>query len=192
MISCADVEHALFRRLVVMVRKVALALALIVIVVLGYGYWHAKVHGTLYVSLTDVSVPNRYQPVLQAELSFINASRQVLATARSEPPHGTVYISEPAEYACRQFEQQASYSAAAKSDWNRCFKKQSRWVAEWAPDVKSVIVRSGACLLNMPVTVLKYGDWWLWWVPLPHVGGTPYTYYSIGIAIDSANCAPVR
>ncbi len=34
-------------------------------------------------------------------------------------------------------------------------------------------------------------DWWLWWLPLPHVGGTPYANYSFQIFIDSANCVAV-
>ena len=33
------------------------------------------------------------------------------------------------------------------------------------------------------------GDWWLWWVPLPHIGGKPLTYYSMFIHVDGINCA---
>ncbi|HET6756905.1 MAG TPA: hypothetical protein VFH21_04760 [Burkholderiales bacterium] len=172
------------------IKTASLALALIAAAVLAYGYWHAETHGTLYVSLIDLSERNRYQPVLHAELSFMDASGQVLAKAKSEAPYGTVYLSEPAQYSCREFEQQASFSQEARDGWNQCFQKQSRWLANRAPEIKSVIVKTGSCLLNLPVTISKYGDWWLWWVPLPHVGGTPYTNYSISIAIDVANCAP--
>jgi hypothetical protein len=32
-------------------------------------------------------------------------------------------------------------------------------------------------------------DWWLWWVPLRHIGGKPFTYFSLSISVDGANCS---
>ena len=46
--------------------------------------------------------------------------------------------------------------------------------------------------MRLPVTSHKSnGDWWLWWVPLPHIGGKPLTYYSLSIYVDGTNCAAV-
>jgi hypothetical protein len=80
-----------------MFRKLAFAPILIAAAVLGYGYWHAKKEGTLYVSLTDVSERDRYQAVMNAELSLLNLSGKILAKTKSEPPYGAIYISEPTE-----------------------------------------------------------------------------------------------
>ena len=170
-------------------KALVLALALIA-VVLAYGYWHAKTHATLYVSWTDSSERSRYQPILDGELSFMNASGEVVAKAKPEAPHGAIYVSEPGQYSCHEFEQLAFFSLEARDGWNQCFETQSRWLSKSAPEITSVIVQTGSCLLTMPVTLSKASDWWLWWVPSPHVGGTPYTHYSISISIDAANCAP--
>ena len=172
-----------------MIVKIALAFAAVAVVVLAYGYWHAETHATLYVSLRDSSEGSRHQPVLHAELSFVNSAGQVVARARPEAPHGTVYLSEPAQYSCREFEQSASMSAESRAEWKRCFRTQSRWLARLVPEITSVSIETGSCALEVPAAVSRRRDWWLWWVPLPHVGGTPYTSYSITIAIDAANCA---
>ena len=171
-----------------MIKKIAFAFALIAVCLLAYGYWHAETHATMYVSLTDVSERNRYETIRDAELSFMDARGRVLAKAKAEGPYGGVELTEPARYACREFER--SHSGQAAADWQVCFERQSRWVAEWAPQVRSVMLRTGACLLNMPAGMVKHSDWWLWWVPLPHVGGTPYSSYSFSIAVDVENCAP--
>jgi hypothetical protein len=44
----------------------------------------------------------------------------------------------------------------------------------------------------VPVGRREYGDgWWLWWLPLRHVGGQPYRYFALEVHIDSARCAAV-
>jgi hypothetical protein len=38
----------------------------------------------------------------------------------------------------------------------------------------------------VPVSVREYADdWWLWWVPLPHLGGPPYTNLELTVNLDS-------
>jgi hypothetical protein len=51
----------------------------------------------------------------------------------------------------------------------------------------------GSCQLReVPVTVRMSNDeWWLWWVPLPHVGGLPRQYFELAVAIDSRACTAV-
>ena len=29
----------------------------------------------------------------------------------------------------------------------------------------------------------------MWWVPLRHIGGKPFTYFSLSISVDGANCS---
>ncbi len=45
----------------------------------------------------------------------------------------------------------------------------------------------------MPVLLEEFkDDWWLWWIPLPHIGGSPYTYFKLTLWIDSGNCRPAN
>jgi hypothetical protein len=49
----------------------------------------------------------------------------------------------------------------------------------------------GACTVShLPITVSEHPDtWWLWWVPLPHIGGRPFSTFSVDIEIDrNARC----
>jgi hypothetical protein len=161
---------------------------LLIPAVLAYGYWHARTHATLYVSLVDASVRERYQPVKQAELSFKSASGEVVAKAGVESQYGSVYLAEPAEYACHEIERKAPFDTAARDEWSRCFKQQSRWLSSRVPDIASVEVVTGSCRVEVPAAFSSYSDWWLWWVPLPHVGGTPYWNYSLLIRIDPLKC----
>jgi hypothetical protein len=88
----------------------------------------------------------------------------------------------------------ASYDGYAQHDaYARCFAAHSRWAAGWAPRVRFARVTVGDCILNDVPVVAKRSDseWWLWWVPLPHVGGTPLGYFDIVVAIDSKACKAV-
>jgi hypothetical protein len=172
----------------VILKAAAVVLLLVIPGLLVYGYWHARTHATLYVSVTDSSVTGRYQPVMNGVVSFLNASGVVIAKARTESPHGVVYLAEPKEYSCRELEQKALFDLDARKRWNGCFRRQARWLATNLPDMTSVVVEVGSCRLTLPTNFARSSDWWLWWVPHPHLGGTPYTHYSIGIRLDPVAC----
>ncbi|HSW05387.1 hypothetical protein, partial [Aquabacterium sp.] len=65
--------------------------------------------------------------------------------------------------------------------------------SQWAPRVRRADVRVGACEIKaLPVRVHSSNtEWWLWWVPLPHVGGKPRQYFEFVVAVDSRACAGV-
>src|SRR5262249_50968384 len=47
-------------------------------------------------------------------------------------------------------------------------------ISSWTPAIR-----------RLPINVSKATDeWWLWWVPLRHVGGKPYTVFSVHIDFD--------
>jgi hypothetical protein len=99
----------------------------------------------------------------------------------------------PSRYACHEAERQAAQSGTARAEWQRCFRTQARWVVTWARAVRAVDLRLGGCVLRrVPVAVREYGDaWWLWWIPLPHVGGPPYRYFDITLELDRGRCAVI-
>jgi hypothetical protein len=61
----------------------------------------------------------------------------------------------------------------------------------WAGRVRFAEVKFPGCDLKAVSVTLRESreDWRFWWVPLPHIGGKPFTYFSVSISVDGANCA---
>lgn len=159
---------------------------------LAYGYSYASSHGALSMFVDDISDPQRSHPIVPVELSFLDASGAVLATAAGTDPSGGIFLTSPQEYACHAVEERAAFDAVAREAWQRCFEAQSRWVPTWIRRARSVDVRTARCSLpRVPLSFAEYrGDWWLWWAPLRHGGGKPYTLYSVSLQIDDSACRP--
>ena len=103
---------------------------------------------------------------------------RALAHGRIREKLGIVDFTDAAAGNCERFESGTPNQNAGR--------------AGWARDVASASVSTGACRIDkVPVRARRYDDWWRWWVPLPHVGGTTYANYSFELFIDSANCAAV-
>jgi hypothetical protein len=83
-----------------------------------------------------------------------------------------------------------STSKEARKSWQECFAHLSTWIPDWAGKVRQISLKSPAGQLeNHPVAVSRYNsDWYLWWIPHPHMGGKPYTYYSLNLTIDEQDC----
>jgi len=64
---------------------VALGVLAIPMCVLGYGYWFARSHGSLFVSVTDVSDRAHQRPLSPVLLTFLNAEGRALAEAAADP-----------------------------------------------------------------------------------------------------------
>jgi hypothetical protein len=169
------------RRVILIVVFLAIPAAVLV-----YGYWFGARHGALYVSVEDVSDRERIRPLVPVELSFLDSTGRTVAEARGIPPSGTIFITSPSTVACHDVEERAPFSIEARNTWAECFERQSRWLPTWIRRVKEVDLRSGSCTIGrLPIIVSEYPDtWWLWWVPLPHIGGKPYTSFRIQIEVD--------
>jgi hypothetical protein len=166
---------------------------LIVLAVLAYGYWFGSRHGALYVSVVDISDPARLQDVVPVQLSFLDQEGRTLAIAESIPPSGTIFIVSPAAFACHAAEERAALSIESRKQWTECFARQSRWLPTWIRRVRTVDLRSGSCLIKrLPIIVSEHPDtWWLWWAPVRHIGGLPYTSFTSRIELDRRlKCRP--
>jgi hypothetical protein len=173
--------------------RILLAFVAAVALVLGWGWWHAMSHATLRVSVHDVALASdnlRYGQPRSAELAFLDANGQALADGSIGPPWGLFAARHPQAGDCRREQAAAIADAAAASAWHRCFDAQSTWLPQWAPRTRYATVKLGTCTIQrVPVEFnVDAGDWWLWWVPLPHVGGTPYASYEFVLWIDSGRC----
>jgi hypothetical protein len=170
--------------------RIVLVLAIIVALVLGYGYYHAATHGRLHVNLIDRSVKPSSGNVRDADIRLLDSDGKLLATAKSGHQFGVVRLIHPDGGDCSAEECRASSSSAAREEWRKCFESLSTWLIRWAGGIRFVDVRFGNCdFKKVPATLHESReDWWLWWVPLPHVGGKPLTYFSVSFSVDGANC----
>ena len=178
-------------------RKLIGLLPLLAVAVLAWGYWHVSMHGSLYVSLNDVALKNdkqAYGRVLRAGIIFLNAAGNVLARARTAEPYGVAAVSHPETGDCSRYEREASFDTTAREAWQRCFRTVSLWLINWLRKIRYTTVILGDCRIEKaPVSVRAYkDDWWLWWVPRPHPGGSPYTNFDVTINLDSRHCRKAR
>jgi hypothetical protein len=180
-----------------MTRTTAILFALFIgvpIGILGYGYWFGRTHGALMVGVEDMSDHAHPQRVTSVNVWFLDSAGRIVAGAAALPPYGTITITSPSAYACHDLEERAPFSVQARKQWDECFQRQSRWLPTWIRNVRSVNLRSESCSIRqMPITIDEYPDtWWLWWVPLPHIGGKPYTSFSVRIEINRrSGCEPI-
>lgn len=167
-----------------------MAICVAATLVIGRGYAFASTHGSLSIYILDVSDAAARQASAPLELSFLDSAGALLARADAEERSNVMYLTFPVVYACHGVELRAPFSAEARREWDRCFERQSRWISTWIPNVASVDLRSRSCSVpRVPVSVSRFRDnVLLWWLPLPHVGGNPYTYFSIDLRFDPTRC----
>lgn len=157
-------------------------------IALGWGYWHAVTHASLHIHVDDYGLETNnlaYGAPHDVTLTFRDRSSAVLATAKSIEPAGYILAVHPSA------EIGTCEHRVAPGEYSACYKQYSAWSSGWAPDVHSADVSVGTCQLRgVPVVAsVSNGEWFLWWVPLPHVGGLPRRHVDLAIAVDSRACA---
>ncbi len=173
------------------VMRTLLVLAILVALVLGYGYYHAVTHGWLYVNLVDASVKPYSDNIRDAEIRLLDGNGNVLANAKSDRQFGVVRLIHSQAGDCSAEERRASSSSSGRDQWRKCFDILSTWLIDWVRQVQFADVKFAGCeIKRVPINLNESReDWWLWWVPLRHIGGKPFTYFSLSISVDGANCS---
>lgn len=170
--------------------KVLLAACVVLACLLAWGYWHAATHASLQLQVEDYGLKTDrqlYGTPHDVTLTYHDATNAPLATARSVEPLGYILAIHPDPKIgdCSQYTTRAPYS--------KCFAVHSAWVPDWAPRVRTANIKIGGCEMHrVPVSVYQSGnDWWLWWVPLPHIGGTPLGYFQVTARVNTKSCSAV-
>jgi hypothetical protein len=166
-------------------------IAVIIGCILGYGYWHSATHSSFHIDLYFKNPETgKREPLPDTEVLFLDAAGPPLAEGRSDDQYSYVHLIHPVVGDCHDVESAATTSQEGRTAWQECFAELSTWTSEWADQVRQVDIKSPVCQIEkIPVTVSEYNsEWYLWWVPLPHVGGRPYTYYSLDISLDKNDC----
>lgn len=150
---------------------------------LGYGYWHRSTFATFHLSLRDVSEQARGGAVLDAQLTFLDADSRPLARGKTDGKWGVVLVRHPSAGYCD--------SDLAPDEYRACFWTQSEWLMTWLEKLRYVSIAIGHCRIErVPIELSLSRDSLLtWWIPLPHVGGVPFTSYSDQLELDSRVCA---
>jgi hypothetical protein len=171
--------------------KASLAAVAVFACVLAWGYWHAATHASMNLRVEDHGLKTDrqlYGDPHGVSLTFFGTGNEQLASARSIEPAGYILAIHPDPKIgdCTQYQN-------APGDYAECYEALSAWASRWAPRVREATVEIGGCTLrNVPVTVHgSNAEWWLWWVPLPHIGGTPRRYFELVVKIDTKTCAAV-
>lgn len=166
-------------------------------ITLGYGWWHASTHASFHADfrLLNKQLFDRSSaspgPVLPgAKVIFMDANGEVLATGINDEQHNYLHLIHPGEGDCHRMEKVATISSEGRSAWQDCYEALSTWTSTWITRVAQVAVRHGKCFYDViPVDISEYySDWYLWWLPLPHIGGTPYMHYRLSIPVDEKTC----
>lgn len=171
--------------------KVLLILAIFIAGILGYGYWHAATHASFHIQIDYRDNAGRAQQAISGTgIELLDTVGRVLAKGRSDDQYHYVRLIHPEVGDCQEAERSAAFSANGRNAWQQCFAQQSTWISTWAGQVRQINLKSDRCTLNNhPVTVSGYNsDWFLWWVPHPHIGGKPYTHYSLYVTVEGSVC----
>lgn len=159
--------------------------------ILGYGYWHSITHATFHIQIDfKDDARGTQQAVPRTEIDLLDSEGRMLAHGKSGDQYNYIHLIHPEVGDCHEVERSASLSTSGKTAWQECHGQLSTWIAKWASQVRQVNLKTDQCTWsNIPVTVSENNsDWFLWWVPHPHIGGQPYTYYSLYISVEENDC----
>ncbi len=156
--------------------------------ILAFGYWRATSRVHIHIGLVSAQSGTNSAPVFNAELVLRDPAGNELARGRSDDRFGIVRFAHPQFGSCEREENAAS--AEGRPKWDDCISKKFRWQAAWAPRVSQVDIGFEGCqLFGIPLKLAgRRDDWWLWWVPLPHIGGDPLTEFSARISVLTGPC----
>jgi hypothetical protein len=171
-------------------QKIIIYTCILAALLLGFGYWYSVTHGSVNFRLQSQAQPNG-NLFPSAEIILMDKNGKVLARGINgkHKIYSNIHLIHPEIGSC-MMDKQSSLTIDGKISWQTCFKKHSTWVMRWIKDVKLVQVKHTNCITKkMPIMISKYNtEWMLWWVPLPHVGGMPYSYYDADIMLNEDSC----
>lgn len=166
----------------------AMAAVAAMVLVLAYGYWRTTTHAWLVIMVSDSKMPGLPRAE-RISLRFLDAQQRRLAAAYLDHI-GELFFENAPPGDCNALARLAHQSRENQRRWRQCSLGLSRWVSDWATRTRSLEVHMDGC----PPRRLAAGfhtlrdEWWLWWVPLPHVGGLPSTTHQLDLVVDTATC----
>lgn len=171
-------------------KQILIVIVAISVIVLAYGYWHSLTHGSAYIDLTFETSDGAKKDVLsKAKILFMDSDGNMLAKGIRDQEHNYIHLIHPKIGACHEVAKVAT-SKKSRELWQECFEKQSIWIPTWINNIRQARVIHNDCSSKIiPVVVSGHNtEWLLWWIPLPHVGGKPYSYFRSSIVVKENDC----
>lgn len=155
-------------------------------VTLAFGYWHSITHGSANIDLRSTFGE---QALSKADVFFMDANDEILAKGIKADKYNHIYLIHPEVGNCHDFSNSPS-TKKSRQLWQDCFQAQSTWIPTWIKNVHQIQIKHKNCFSKkLPITISEYNtEWVLWWVPLPHIGGLPYTYFRVRIVLNQKDC----
>ncbi len=170
-------------------RKILLAIVLFLAIGTLHSIWYSATHAHFHLSVKDRSPASKTGRVITASGQLASETGEELSAFRIDDT-GIFRVQHPQAGDCTEFESRASTDPQARALWDECQEKLARWVSDWASKVRRVRITVGNCTFDaLPVRPSPYVNWWMWWAPIPHVGGVESTYYSASLELDSSGCS---
>jgi hypothetical protein len=159
--------------------------------VLGFGYHHQRTHGSVSVYLNDPAQQTSQRRIYKDEFAFLDAKGSILARAKTDDQSGVIRLIHPIVGDCLSEERAAMFAPQGQQKWQACFEQQSTWLMTWIRRSRYLSVTLESCpTQQVPIAIREGGDtWWLWWVPLRHIGGKPYAYFNVSVTVDRTVCS---
>jgi hypothetical protein len=177
---------------------VLLAAVAVSALVLAWGYWYSLNHASLQLRVDDYSLKTERQAYgvpHGVTLTLRDSAKGQLAVARSVEPLGYILAVHPnADIVnCAHRGIRPSSGNGSQGDYPRATSSTQPGPRPGHREFTAPKSVLASCQLReVLVTVRMSNDeWWLWWVPLPHVGGLPRQYFEFAVAIDSRACTAV-
>lgn len=154
-------------------------------------------HGWLYISLNGLGLAEKgpkYHYIKNARIALFNRDGNLLANGKSDSSYGVVFLAHPKLGYCVEEASKTTDTTATKQSWYDCYKEQSKWLMDWVRQADYMDVVFGRChLQQIPIDISESTDvWWLWWIPHPHIGGKPITYFNMSLYFDVVNCLELK
>lgn len=165
-------------------RYIAIGVAGVATAIAGFGYWHAATHATFDVHLAYKTTPGVITQLRNGQIEFLDDNGTALARASIDTKLGVVWLAHPEIGQCGP--------ALAPDAYQDCVRAQATWIPQWVREVRYANITLEQCSLarrNVQLAARR-DNLLLWWLPLRHVGGVPYTRYSATFAIDTKRCGP--
>jgi len=161
---------------------------------IGYGYWKSLSYGYAHINLLfETKDKTKDYTLSNAKIAFYNSDNKILAEGTTAIDYGTISLIHPTAGDCNKIVRPGSLSSESRQAWDNCYQQHGHWIPKWIKNVSSIKVQHKRCTTQLiPVIVNQYNSaWQLWWIPLPHVGGEPQSYFSIYIDISESDCIEI-
>ncbi len=157
----------------------------IIIGVPSVGYLYTECYGYLYVSIWNKGESTQFAVNPDVKIEFADKNKNLLAIGESNETYATIEIKKTDGSYCRP--------ELGSTQWQRCHRANAIWLKSWIDQLRTVTVKVNDCEQQvLPANIHKRRfNMLTWWMPHPHIGGSPYTYYNLRLAIDTKACMVV-